>query len=125
MAKAAKVISIPTACDLSKRKLWETEHKMSKHHHTAITAAQRTFTICYKLPLNTMSLESLMINGVLVYDIGTSAPKRTAVIGGGGRFELRKRFYDGECVACELMLRDVCYYTKKKPTFKCVIGVKP
>lgn len=119
---AKKLLSTSTPLDLYRVKLWETEHKVLEHHHPKIKAKMRSFTVCYKLPVNTFCLESLVINGVLVYDFA-GEPRRTSVIGGGGRFELRRRFYDGVCVGCELLLKDVCYYSTKKPVVKCVLGV--
>lgn len=122
MTTAKKLLTTSTPIILSKVKLWETEHKLTTHFHDKITAKMRSFTVCYKLPINTFCLESLVINGVLVYDYD-GEPRRTSIIGGGGRFEVRRRFYDGVCVSCELLLKDVCYFTNKKPVIKAVVGV--
>lgn len=108
---------------LSRHKLWETKSKSLPHPHK-ITGMMRTITICYKLPVKTQCLESLVVNGTLVYDYA-GLPTRTAPIGGGGRFELRRRYYDGECVSCELLIRDLTYYTSKRPTVSGIIGVLP
>lgn len=119
---AKKLLTKSTPIDLYRMKQWETEHKITPHFHDKITAQMRSFTVCYKLPIDTFCLESLVINGVLVYDFA-GEPRRTSIIGGGGRFELRRRFYDGEIVQCELLLKDVCYFTNKKPVVKAVIGI--
>lgn len=106
---------------LKKNRLWETEHRTYDHAHK-ITARHRSFTACYKLPLNTTCITNLCFNGVSVYDF-SGVRRRTAIIGGGGRFEMKRRYYDGQLVSVELILKDVCYYTAKKPVFRVVIEV--
>lgn len=123
MAKKSKTPTTSTGMSFSRYKNWETSIKKLPHPHK-IAGIMRTLTVSYKLPVKTACVESIVINGTLVYDFGGN-PKRTSAIGGGGRFELRRRFYDGECVFCELLIRDLTYYTNKRPVVKGIIGVLP
>lgn len=108
--------------NLKTGKLWETPHKTLEHAHV-IKSKQRSFTACYHLPINTTAVTNICMNGIAVYDF-CGFPQRTAVIGGGGRFEMKRRYYDGLLVSVELLLKDICYYTKKKPVFRVVIEVE-
>lgn len=117
-----KITSKSISYELYRNKLWETEHKILEHHHPNIKSKMRCFSVCYKIPITTYTLENLVINGINVYDF-LNNPKRTAQIGGGGRFEIKRQFYDGKIVSCSLLLKDVCYYSTKKPVIKCILGV--
>lgn len=123
MSKSKKLLTLSHSINLARAKMWETSIKILPHPHK-IKGSMRTYTICYKLPVKTYCVETLVVDGVIVYDFA-SDPKRTAPIGGGGRFEMRRRYYDGECVAVELLIRDLTYYTSKRPVVRGIIGVNP
>lgn len=110
--------------NLRSSKLWESQtHELDHPHATKIKTKARIYTQCFKLPKAFRTLSTIVCNNIVVYDCGIR-PRITSVIGGGGRFEVRRRYYDGEVVNCELMLKDVCYYTKKKPVFKIFVEVE-
>ena len=118
--KSIKLVDL----NLKNSKNWQTTVLEIDHPHDfKKKVKQRVFTASYRLPINFLCVANIVINGVVVYDCGAS-PKCSYVIGGGGRFEVRRRFYDGELVAVELLLKDVCCYSSRKPSFKVIVEVE-
>lgn len=113
------------AFDVTKNKKWATEPKsIANTHGKKFGTGMQVFTVCGRLPTNFSHVVSVVVNGVLAYDLKEDEkPTCTSVIGGGGRFEVRRTFYDRECVDVTIYFKDVVYFTKRKPTIRIVAAV--
>lgn len=111
--------------EITKNKTWLSTPKLVPNTHgKKFGSDMQIYTICAKLPTNASHVVSVVVNGVLAYDLKEDQqPLRTSVIGGGGRYELRRRYWDGECVGVEIMFKDIIFFTKKKPTIKIIAAV--
>lgn len=103
------------------QKIWKTAVSEHEHPHVCIKQKQKSYSVAYKLPISFVSVSAIVAGGVVVYK--SVDYKKTSVVGGGGRFEVRRRFYDGALVFVELLLKDMCYYTSKPPALKIFIEI--
>lgn len=109
--------------NITQKKDWQTAIKKLTNPHNAkkLGNTMSSFTICTKLPINFSHVVSVVYNGVLVYDLKAgSRPKMSSVIGGGGRFQVRRNYYDNELVKVDIVFKDLIWFNKKKPVIRIV-----
>lgn len=107
------------------KKGWSTTpREIVNIHNFKKNTKLKTITFCTKLPKNFAFLTTIIINGIVAFDQKIGNYKRTSIIGGGGRFEVKRRFFDGEVVEVELLFKDLIYFTNKKPKIEIIYGVK-
>lgn len=111
--------------EITGKKRWSTEpREIVNTHSKKLGGAMQVFTVCANLPIDFSHVVSVVVNGVLAYDLKEDdKPTSSSVIGGGGRFEVRRTYYDRECVEVRIMFKDVVYFTKRRPTIKLVAAV--
>lgn len=81
------------------------------------------YSCAMQVPNDVDFLENVIVNGCLAYEaFGKSL--RTSLIAGGGRFELRRSYYDGEQVMTQIIFRDMIYFGKNKPKISLVVRKK-
>lgn len=87
-------------------------------------AADRTMrfvTVSYELPLDTMHIETIVIDGRVVWDF-KGDPVRSAILGGGGRFKHERKFYERQMVQQCLLIRDLPFYTRETPKLDVILS---
>lgn len=112
--------------EITAKKRWSTEPKTISNTHTKkLGNAMQVFTVCAALPTNFSHVVSIVVNGVLAFDLKEGQRGiSTSVIGGGGRFEVRRTFFDRECVEVKIIFKDVVYFTKRPPSIKIIAAIK-
>lgn len=81
----------------------------------------RFATINFKLPLDTMNVETIIINGVVAWDF-KGEPVKSSIIGGGGRFRHERRFYERVMVSQTLLIKDLPCYGDGQPLIDVVLS---
>ena len=81
----------------------------------------RIQTYTFFLPIDTVQLETIIVNGVVVWDY-EGTPRRTDVIGGGGRFMMQRSYYYGLLVQQCLQIRDMPVYGMADPEIDVIVS---
>lgn len=111
------------------RMLWKTPNKVvvnpyPKSIGTRSKVAEPTMriqTYSFLLPIDTVQLETIIVNGVVVWDYD-GKPVRTDVLGGGGRFMLQMNYFYGLLVQQCLQIRDMPVYGMADPEIDVIVS---
>lgn len=108
--------------EITAKKRWATEPKeIVNTHNKKLGGYMQVFTVCTNLPKEFSHVVSVVVNGVVAYDLKEDEkPTSSSVVGGGGRFEVRRSYYDRECVEVRITFKDMIYFGKRRPTIKLV-----
>lgn len=107
------------------KKLWssEPEETLNPFGKTKGEKEQRYATYCFKVPVTAQYIETIYRDGQIVWERSQGSTYNSAVIGGGGRFVWRRKWFARKIVAIELEFRDVPLKAGKDPAFEISVRV--
>lgn len=122
----SKLVKLRTA-----RKLWESQEvwtanpyakRVGKGKTGKADQRMRFQSMSFKLPLETVHVETILVDGKVVYDYA-GEPTRSAILGGGGRFTIERQYFDRVVVMQRLVLKDLPLYGKDEPAIDVIVSV--
>lgn len=84
---------------------------------------QRYMTVCYRIPTTAQYVETIWKDGEIVWERSQGSTFNTAILGGGGRFWWRRKWFNRKLVAIELEFKDVPLRGGAEPNFEIAVRV--
>lgn len=90
------------------KKIWSSDPEETYNPFiTKGTKEQQYVTVCYQIPLAAQYVETIFRDGQAVWERSQGSTYNSAILGGGGRFIWRRKWYNRKIVAIELEFKDV------------------
>ena len=91
------------------RQLWTSEPEETMNPFGRSKAERRMYyqSAEFELPLDVQHVETIFIDGKAVWERSQGSTYASAILGGGGRFNFRRRWYNRKIVAQSVEFKDV------------------
>lgn len=108
------------------KRIWssEPEETPNPFGKTKGDKTQQYATYCFKVPLSSQYVETIYRDGHVVWErVASKQNYNSAIIGGGGRFFWRRRWFSRKIVSIEIEFHDIPLKNGKDPLFEISVRV--